>query len=250
VAPAATKLLVSVVDQKSAKPVADLQAADFAVVDGEHPRAVESASFASGPVDVLLLVDSSLMGHAVQGAASDLIQQLGGKEQMGLVAYHSSADLVQEFTSSKQALTKALAGIKYGNEPRALDGIYAGIEGAFEHATLRKVVLLLTSGFEGYGKVNERTVVQLARKNGVSIYPLFLSGSNRGMFERLARQTGGVAMNMRDLSRSGANPGVRVFEAIRSNYSVMISGNLPPSEKLKVEIRRTGKYFVSTLALD
>jgi len=39
----ATKLLVTVVEQKSGKPVTDLKAADFTVLDDRTPRKVEAA---------------------------------------------------------------------------------------------------------------------------------------------------------------------------------------------------------------
>ena len=243
-------LLVTVVEQKTAKPVSDLKAEDFTVTDSDSPRRVQHAQYGTSPVDVMLLVDSGLRGQAVQGAAADLIGQLRDKEQMALVAYHSAADLVQDFTSSKAALTRALGSIKYGNDPRALDGIFAAIDGGFEHAVYRKVILLLTTGFEGSSRTSERSVVKLARKNGVSIYVLYLTGRERGLFESLARQTGGVPMNMRDLGNAAKSPAERVFEAMRGTYSVTLAGNLSVGEKLKIEVKRAGKYFVSALPVD
>ncbi|MFN7922764.1 MAG: VWA domain-containing protein [Bryobacteraceae bacterium] len=245
----ATRLLVSVADPKSGRPIGALQAADFAVTDGDRVREVEAVQAKTGGIDVLLLLDASMVGDAVQGAAPDLIAQLDGKEQMALVTYDSSASMVLDFTSSKQALSRALSGIKYGNSPRALDGIYAAVDGGFEHATLRRVVLLLTAGLEGSGRVNEKSVIELARKNSVSIYPLFLKGYAKGMFERLARQTGGVALNLKDISK-GPKAGAAVFETMRSYYELTISGNLPPTEKLRVEVKRPGKYFTSALVVD
>ena len=58
----ATKLLVTVVEQKSGKPVTDLKAADFTVLDDRTPRRVEAAEFSAGLMDVMLLLDTSLVG--------------------------------------------------------------------------------------------------------------------------------------------------------------------------------------------
>jgi hypothetical protein len=248
---AATKILVTVVEQKTGKPVADLKAADFSVIDGESPRRVESAEYATGNVDTLLLVDASLVGGMVQPVAGELIAQLAEKEQMGLVAYHSAADLVQDFTSSKDHLRRALSEIKYGNEPRVLDALFAAADGGFQSTVLRRAVLLLTTGVEGYSRVSEDSVVRLAKRNGISIYTLYMSGQERGLFENLARRTGGAALSLRELGKAKQNVGERVFEVMRGSYAVMLAGNLGVGEKLKVEVRRAGvKLFVSALPVD
>jgi len=249
-APGSIRLLVTVVEQKTARPVTDLKAGDFTVIDGGSPRTVEAAAYQVAPVDVMLLVDSSLVGQAVQAAASDLIGQMQDKEQMALVAFHSSADLVQDFTSSKSALLRALTGIRYGNEPRVLDGVYAAADGGFAHATLRKAVLLLTTGMDAGSRTTERDVLQLCRKNGISIYPLYLTGRERGLFETLARGSGGAAMSMREIEKAAKPASARVFEVMRGNYTLTLSGNLRTTEKLKIELSRQGKYFISALPVD
>jgi Mg-chelatase subunit ChlD len=247
---AATRILVTVIEQRSAQPVTDLGAADFTITDSDAVRRVEAAEYATAPVDMMLLVDSSLVGGMVQPVAVDLISQLQDKEQMALVAYHSAADLVQDFTSSKDLLKQALSRIKYGNEPRALDAIFAAADGGFQGAVLRRVILLLTTGVEGYGRVSERSVIRLARRNGISIYTLYMSGQERGLFESLARNTGGAAMSIREIGRAGAKAPERVFAVIRGNYTLTLAGNLAVGERLKVEVNRKGRYQVSALPLE
>jgi hypothetical protein len=38
--------------------------------------------------------------------------------------------------------------------------------------------------------MNEKDVIRLARKNGVSIYPVYVLGNEKWMMEMLARETG------------------------------------------------------------
>lgn len=248
---AATKVIVTVIEQKSGAPVKDLKAGDFTVLDDKTPRAVESAEFADGLIDVMLLLDTSLVGESVRPLADDLIRQLKPKEQMAVVSYHSSADLIQDFTSSHELLKQAVAGVKYGNTPRALDAIYAAIDGGFEASTFRRVILLLTTGFEGPTRVGERQVVRLARRNQVSIFPVYMVGAERSMFEKLAKQTGGASFSLGDMRRSaGMHPGERIFDVMRSHYTLSIQGNLGLSDKLKIEVNRPGRLLVSALPLD
>jgi VWFA-related protein len=248
---AATKVLVTVVEQKSGRPVADLKAGDFTLLEDKSARRIESAEFSTDPIDVMLLLDTSLVGGMVQPVAENLIAQLQPKEQMAIVSYHSSADLIQDFTSSKQLLVQAAAKVKYGNTPRLLDALYAAIDGGFEHSTFRRVILVLTTGAEGPSRTGEREVVKLARRNGVSVYPIYAVGYEKSLFENLARQTGGASFNLRNLSKTGGQqPGPRIFEVLRSHYTLTLPGNLALGEKIRIEVNRPEKVFASALPLD
>src|SRR5690242_1979375 len=126
--PGATRVLVTVVEQKSGQPVAGLKAQDFTLLDDKSPRPVEKAEFTRDTLDIMLLLDTSLVGGMVQPVADDIVSQVQPKEQMAVVAFHSSADLIQDFTSSKELLRRAIAKVKYGNTPRVLDALYAAID--------------------------------------------------------------------------------------------------------------------------
>src|SRR5690606_7190741 len=172
-----------------------------------------SAEYTQGTLDIMLLLDSSLVGGMVQPVAENLVAQVQPKEQMAVVAFHSAADLIQDFTSSKELLLRSLAGVKYGNAPRVLDALFAAIDGGFRDSIFRRVILLLTTGFEGPSRTSERDVIRLARRNSVSIFPIYMTGAERSLFENLASQTGGASFNLRNLQHAGVKePGPRIFE--------------------------------------
>lgn len=248
---ASTKLLVTVIEQKSGRPVTDLKAEDFTLLDDKTPRQVESAEYTSANLDVILLLDTSLVGPMVQPMAENLIAQLQPKEQMAVVAFHSSADLIQDFTSSKEILRRAVAKVKYGNTPRVLDALYATIDGGFQSTTFRRVILLLTAGLEGNSRVKETEIVALARRNGVSIFVVYVVGYEKSMFDMLARQTGGALFNLKDIRKaSDEPPGPRIFGVLRSHYTLSVGGNLSLGQKIKIEVKRPEKLFASALPLD
>lgn len=251
IAAAQTKVLVTVVEPKTGKPVTDLKAPDFTILEDKTPRTIHSAEFTTGTIDIMLLLDTSLAGGMVQSLADDLIAQLLPKEQMAIVSFHSSADLIQDFTSSKELLNRAIHSVKYGNQPSVLNAIYAAIDGGFQSTTFRRVLLLLTTGVEGGGRVTEKQVVKLARQNGVSIYPVYVIGYERSLFENLARQTGGASFNLRDLRKESEKViGTRIFEVLRSHYLLSVGGNLALGEKVSVQVKRPTKLFISSLPQD
>lgn len=245
------RLSVTAVDKKLGKPVTTLKAGDFTVEDEGGARRVESAEYVTGPVDVMLLLDTSLLGEVVRPAADDFIRQLAPKEQMAIVSFHSSADLIQDFTSSKELLMRALGTVKFGNSPHLLDALYAAIDGGFEGSSMRRVILLVTAGVDGPSRVTEREVLKLARRNSVSIYPVYAMGYGRGLFESLARKTGGVSFNLRDLTKAKEQIGPRIFEVLRGHYNVILSGVGDVTEKLRLEVKASEqKLFISALPLE
>lgn len=246
----ATKLLVTVVDRESMVPVTDLKPGELVVKDGKRDRRVEKVEKAEGLLDVVLLVDSSVVGEMVQPAAANIIEQLGEKDQMSIVAFDSAATLVQDFTSSKQLLLGSLQNIKYGNNPNILDAVFATIDGAFTDAGVRRAIILITAGLEAGSRVSEGRLYRIARRNQVSVYPLFVSGW-RGMFRDMAEKTGAVALNLPDMAKkTKLGPGETVFELIQSQYVVTIGGDLALGEKAKIELTRDGKYRVGWMELD
>ncbi len=247
----ATRILVTVVAERTGAPVTGLAPHDFEVLDDGRPRRVESVEPAPAALDVMLLLDTSLLGPVVQPLAEGLIGRLGPKDQMAVVAFHSAADLVQDFTSSQELLRRAVASVKFGNAPRVLDALYAAINGGFSSAIYRRVIILLSAGVEGPSRMSEREVIQLARRNSVSIYPVFVLGSERAMFRRLAQQTGGAVVELRDRQRAQQDQTPEhIFEIIRSAYILSVEGNLALGERLRIEIKRPERLLVSGLPLD
>ena len=250
-ASAELRLNVTVTERKTGQAVTDLKAGDFSLLEDKNRRNIESAQYQTGIVDVLLLLDSSLVGEMVRPVAADLIEQLQEKEQMAVVSFHSSADLIQDFTSSKQLLNRALESVRYGNTPNVLDAIYAVLDSGFEHATYRRVVLVLTAGIEGRSRVTEQQVIRMARRQGASIYPIFVVGYERSMFDKLARGTGGAMFQLSEMKKQA--PGDiarRIFDTVRGFYAITVSGNLSLSEKSRIEVSRPEKAFVGALPLE
>jgi Mg-chelatase subunit ChlD len=212
---------------------------------------VEAADYTNDILDVILLLDTSLAGPMVQPLAENFIAQLQPKEQMAIVSFHSSADLIQDFTSSRELLRRAIAQVKYGNTPHVLDALYATIDGGFQSSTFRRVVLMLTAGLEGASRVKESEVIHLARRNNVSIFVAYAVGYERSMFELLARQTGGASFRLKDMQKaSNQLPGPRIFEVLRSHYTLTLAGNLSLGEKIKIEVKGPEKLFASALPLE
>ena len=216
---AATTLLVSVFDPKSGRTVNGLNAGDF-----QTAVQIESIAKLSGvPRKIILLIDTSLVGAAVQPAVLPLINELSGSDKMALVGYHAAAEMLQEFTANKALLQKAAAAVKFANSPRLLDALYAAIEDGFTSADHFGVVILLSSGIEGPSRTAEGDVLQLARTKGVSIFPVSLGSAPHSLLDLLAAETGGVSFKIREMRKSASERVKAIFEAIRSPYVLQLA---------------------------
>lgn len=64
--------------------------------------------------------------------AENFVALLAPKEQMAVIGFHSSADLIQDFTSSRELILRSISRVKYGNSPHVLDALFAAIDGGFQ----------------------------------------------------------------------------------------------------------------------
>jgi len=250
---AQTKLQVTVIDRKTGEPVTGLKAANFAVFDDRTQRNLQGAEFEKTPLDVMLLFDTSLVGEVVHPLGGAFIDGLQEKEQMAIVSFASSAELIQDFTSSRELLKRAVRNVKYGNTPRVVDALYAAADGGFQNTVGRKVIVVLSAGVEGYSRTPERDVVKLCRSNQISIFSVYVSGAERSLFEKLARETAGAFFSARDLKLPPAKLADRVYAVLRGHYILTLADNRALGDRVRVEVSGadpTIKVWASNLPMD
>ena len=244
-------LLVTVLDERTGEAVAGLPAERFSVFDGDIQLRVVSVAEPRGPLDLLMLVDTSMVGEAVRPIAEALIEELGENEAMAIVAFDEGAELLQDFTSEKPYLRKALDRGRYGNLPRVHDGLYAAIDGGFEASGNRKAVVLLSAGAVARGRTSEAEVLEIARAKRATVYSVFARNDDRTLLRRLALKTGGASFSARRLKLRPRELAGRVMEAVRSPYELGVTGVLAFGDRVsaKVSSLPAGKERLTASAL-
>ena len=242
-------LRVTVYDERSAESVTGLGPERFSVKDGSTPLQVVSAREPGTPVDSLLLVDSSMVGHTVRPIAEAVIGQVGESDSAALVSFDESADLLQDFTSDRRALSRALDRIEYGNLPRLHDALFAAIDGGFDTGSNRRAIIVLSAGAIARSRTSEAEVVELARAKGVSVYTVFVRTDARGAMRRLALRTGGASIAAK---RTGLEPrrlATRILEAVRNQYELSVTGVYTLGDQVTAEIVSQSKTNLSASVL-
>ena len=239
VAPAAAQeaiLAVTVVDEKTGETVTGLGPERFEARDGDTSLQVVSVREPREPLDILLLVDTSIVGEAVRPIASALIDLVEPDETMALVGFDEGAELLQDFTSEKRLLEVALDRVEYGNTPRVQDALFAAIDGGFESSSSRRTIILLSAGAVARSGVAEAEVIQRARVKRVSIHTVFVRNDARSLLRRLALRAGGASFGAKRLKLDPRPLAKRVMEAVRSPYELSVSGVFALGDRISVAV--------------
>ena len=249
------QLLVTVFDEKTGRPIEDLQAANFLVIDDKTPLRVVGAEYKETLLDVMMLVDTSALGEVVRPLSAAFIEGLEPDEQMAIVGFHDSADLLQDFTNSKQTLMGSLRGVRYGDNPRILDALFAALDGGFAvSSTARRVIVLLTAGVEGRSRVPLADVLRLAKEKRTSIYAVYAGTVDRGLFRRLARRTGGAHFRARPRKQDPKDLIEIVYSVLRAHYVLELTGVYTLGDRMEIRIqgmpKSNAKAWASAMSLD
>lgn len=102
----------TVLQKKTGRVVGGLKKEDFALTEDGVPQQITHFSQNSLPLSVLLLIDRGgcldPFGENVRRAARDALSHLKPSDEVAVMAYHDSVNLVQEFTRDRALVSDAL----------------------------------------------------------------------------------------------------------------------------------------------
>ena len=230
------ELIVTVVDERTGETVTGLGPGSFVVRDGDIELRVLAAEEYRAPLDVMLLVDASIAGEAVRPMVAPLIDALQDNDSMAVVAYDESAELLQDFTSDKHRLNRAMDRVQYRSVPRVIDAVFAAVDGGFPPSSNRRAVILLSNGVAAGSRVSEAEVYETSRDRQVSVFAAFVRGDSRNLFQRLALRTGGATFPARRLKLDPRQLAHRVLDAVRSPYRLTVTGVSTLGDRIEATI--------------
>ncbi len=128
------------------------------------------------PVSMGILVDTSgSMRHKLQQSlqiARELAMALSPADEVFVISFSNNSDVLTEFTSSGPELPEIFRGVRSGGETAAFDAIGLGLEmmEAAEHD--KKILLLITDGFDTRSKLRSEDIDELLKRNQVLVYAI------------------------------------------------------------------------------
>jgi hypothetical protein len=180
------------------QPLLGLGEGDFEIVGplAQNAQVVSVQNIADDelPFSTVLVIDvsSSMEGLPItraRAAATLYVDSVGPNDPIAIYTFSDDFELVQPFTTDKDALRTAIAGLRVGGPTGLYQAAYNAVGLAASAPTNRRTVILLSDGAEygGASSVGRGAALQEAQLQGVPIYTIGLGyGIDRSYLEELA----------------------------------------------------------------
>jgi VWFA-related protein len=229
------------------RPIADLPATAFsAEVDGQEVPVtnVVTALDASVPAAVVLTFDGSgsMQGAAInqaREAGKALVSQLGPNDQVAVVRFAETVQLIQGFTNDRGALTGAIDSIQASGDTALYDGVVAAVDTA-QGGAQRRAVVLLSDGLDFGGVSQNDRAASLSRAQSAGV-PFFVVGLGDSIDQPYLQELANVTRGQLFLAPSPASlQGLyeTIGAALRSQYLVDLdTSEIDPSTPRTLQVR-------------
>lgn len=250
--------------------VHDLKPSDVRVYEDGKPQELFSFSLTSDlPLKIVLLLDvSGSERYTLQretAAARRFFESVmrPGKDRAAVMAFHRDIELVEELTGDRGKIERALDEIEKrvpvaggdaqaSSEVRAKTGgtaLNAAIFAAADHILSlergRKMIIVLTDGFDSEGSVTRAAAAERTLAAESSVYALGIgdgfraSGVERHVLSEICRDTGGRAYFPRrpaDLDDAFSEIERDLRQQYVLSYSPNLSGDTAAFRTIRIEI--------------
>jgi VWFA-related protein len=168
---------VSVVD-KGGQPVLGLDRSDFRISDDGRRQEVTLFSAERRPLRIALALDiSRSMDNKIRqvGAALNyFIGLLEPADQILVITFNDRVDVVQDFTSDREQLSRVLDVLEPGGGTALYDAAYAAIRKVAALPAESKAVVLVTDGVDTSSVTSFDTLREFARRSEVPVFSMGL----------------------------------------------------------------------------
>lgn len=166
---------------------ADLRQSDFTVYEDGVKQ--ELAYFNTGdrvPMSVGILFDTSgSMIDKIEGvedAVQHFVKSVAPGDEIFLIRFSDDAELVQDFTSDRQRILRAVEGLEAQGSTALYEAVLLGLQRISSGKNRKRALLLLTDGNDTASRVKYKDVLTLARKSEVIVYALGIGHGEKGSY--------------------------------------------------------------------
>src|SRR2546425_6490616 len=129
------------------------------------------------PISVGVLIDNSgSMRHKLQQALQtvrEIALALGPQDEMFVISFNSDIEVRHHFTTNMQEIQRSFRDIKAGGETAAYDAIQLAVSEEMKKAKHnKKILLLVTDGFDTKSHINSTQVEDVLKRSEVLVYAI------------------------------------------------------------------------------
>src|SRR5205085_6428317 len=182
-----------IVSDREGRYVGGLRAGDFTLYNDHIQQPVAVFEATEEPLNVALLLDTSLSARDVLGdikdAALSFIKRLRPQDRALVVSFDYEIHLLSRLTADRRALEQAVKGARIGDYAGTVlrDALVRVTNESLRQVQGRKAIVLLTDGKDHGSVVEEDESLEAAQESGAMIYTIFY---RTGPALRIDRQRG------------------------------------------------------------
>src|SRR5947208_13173194 len=128
------------------------------------------------PISVGVLIDcSGSMRHKLQQGLQtvrEIALALSPQDEMFVISFNSDVEVRQHFSTDMQQIQRSLRDIKAGGETAAYDAIEIGMEEMRSAKHNKKILLLVTDGFDTKSHATSAQVEDVLKRSEVLVYAI------------------------------------------------------------------------------
>ncbi len=168
------------VQDKNGQPVRDLKQEDFRVYEDKVEQSITSFNTEESPVTWGLVLDRSSsmrsMIDDVYAAAINVIDQGTKKDEMFILTFNNTTDLVAELTSDRRSLLNSIFGLRAEGNTALYDAIDSALDYIKKGKHRKKVLVVVTDGGDNRSQTRFKHIVDRAKESDVLIYTVGMFG--------------------------------------------------------------------------
>ena len=178
-------LNVTVIDPYG-RQATDLAKDNFIIAEDGQRQDIASFLISSVPVNVVLMLDASgsVAGDiaSLRDAAMKFLTKLGPEDQVSVIEFHTTVELIQDWTAKADEVRHALSwrfkpgmvrtaegNTQYGSTA-LYDAVYSAADEQLAKVQGRKAVILLTDGDDTSSKVTYQQALDAIIRSGAVVY--------------------------------------------------------------------------------
>ena len=232
------------------RPVTGLTKENFAVFEDTVPQTVDGFEVVTNlPLSLGIGVDTSgsmeeSIVEAQKAAVEFLKDVMTPRDRSFLVTFDNEPQLVSHFTTDRDRLAQALAGLRAQGSTALWDALVYGLY-QYQGTRGRKAYVILTDGEDRCSHFTFDAALDYAKKTGVAVYFIGLKiGTTqldvRHKLNRVSKETGGAVYYV-DSARNLAKIYAEINEELRSQYllSYQPQNKSVSSQWRKIEMKMT-----------
>lgn len=203
---------VNVIDKNSGRTIAGMDSSNFVLFQDKQAMPIQATTLqAVSGTSVALVVDESgsMSGSPIaeaRKAVRQFIDEMGPYDRTAIIGFDGGIIMRQSMTSDKELLYAAANKIDATGGTNINDGAYAGLQ-ELGSETNPTTVIIFSDG-AGRGSISNAAVINLAQKQGTTIYSIAIGGNTQDPLKYIAEGTGGTftyAPSANELSNIYAN---------------------------------------------